>query len=355
VSSRTTARLAAALGTAAAAVAFAAAVLGVQPAQALPSYKSACSTCHSAAPSGSVTAAPSRTTLSPGEAYTVNVSVGLTAGGQTGYWISEGDTATPAVSLAAGPAASPFVVTMTAPGAAGTYTYKVWGAKGKPSSGGMATSTTYQVTVAGGTGGGGGGGGGGAADTQPPVISLSGAAGAAWYRGAVSVILNAADNAGGTGVDFIRYALDGAAPVKVPGATARIDVSGDGPHTIWYAATDLSANTEVPCTLTLNIDGTAPTATVLGSAKVKRGARAAVKYRVADTPGTGAAVTTIVVRNKAGKAVKTLKSAAMPVNAAQSVRFTCKLPRGVYRVTATATDKAGNVSAVSATRRLTVR
>ena len=234
---------------------------------------------------------------------------------------------------------------MTAPAAAGTYTYKVWAAKGKPG-GGMALSTTYQVTVASAPP---------AGDTQAPVTSAAGAANNAWYKTGVTVSLSAADNAGGTGIDFITYTLDGGAPVKVTGATAQVPVSGDGPHTIQYAATDLSANTEATHTLTLNIDGTSPTAAVLANAKVKKGAKATIKYQVTDAPGTGAAVTTIKIKNKRGKVVKTLKSTALPVGAAQSLKFTCKLPAGVYKVSATAADKAGNVSAVSASKKLTVR
>jgi hypothetical protein len=336
---------AAALSVAAAAVGLAFAVVGAKPAQALPSYKSTCSTCHSATPSGTVTATPSKASLTPGEAYTVQIAVGLTASGQSGYWISANDAGTPAVSLAGNTGSSPFTANMTAPAAAGTYTYKVWAAKGKPS-GGMALSTTYQVTVASAPPVG---------DTQAPVTTAAGAADNVWYKTGVTVNLSAADNTGGTGIDFITYTLDGGAPVKVTGATAQVPVAGEGQHTIQYAATDLSANTEVTHTLTLNIDGTSPTAAVLANAKVKKGAKATIKYQVTDTPGTGAATTTIKIKNKRGKVVKTLKSTPLPVGASQSFKFTCKLPVGVYKVSATAADKAGNVSAVSASKKLTVR
>lgn len=129
---------AAVFSVAAVLVALAVVVVGAKPAQAVPSYKSTCSTCHSATPSGSVTGAPSKTTLAPGEAYTVAVAVGLSASGQAGWWIANNDAATPGVSIFGGPGASPFTANMTAPASAGTYTYKVWGAKGKPSSGGQA-------------------------------------------------------------------------------------------------------------------------------------------------------------------------------------------------------------------------
>jgi hypothetical protein len=165
VTRRTSFHFVAAFGVAAAAVALAVAVVGAKPAQALPGYKSTCSSCHAAKPSGTVTATPSKTTLNPGEAYSVQVTIGLSSSGKAGYWISANDASTPAVSIAGGPGTSPLSANMTAPGAAGTYTYKVWTAKGTPSSGGQATSTTYQITVS----SSGGGGGGGTVDTVAPT------------------------------------------------------------------------------------------------------------------------------------------------------------------------------------------
>ena len=156
----------AALGVTIAAIALTLVVVGAKPAQALPSYKSTCSTCHSATPSGTVTATPSKTALNPGEAYSVQVTVGLSSSGTAGYWISANDASTPALSISGGPGASPLSANMTAPSAAGTYTYKVWGAKGTPGSGGQAASTTYQITVSSSSGG---GGGGGTVDTVAPT------------------------------------------------------------------------------------------------------------------------------------------------------------------------------------------
>jgi hypothetical protein len=152
VTRRTSFHLVAAFGVAAAAIALTMAVVGAKPAQALPSYQKTCSSCHSATPSGTVTATPSKTTLNPGEAYSVKVTVGLSSSGQAGYWISANDASTPAVSIAGGPGTSPLTASMKAPSAAGTYTYKVWGAKGTPGSG-QATSSTYQITVSSSSGG----------------------------------------------------------------------------------------------------------------------------------------------------------------------------------------------------------
>jgi hypothetical protein len=161
LSRRSSFHFVAALGVAAAAIALTVVVVGAKPAQALPGYKSTCSSCHSAAPSGTVTATPSKTTLAPNETYTVDVAVALGASGQAGFWISANDASTPAVSVAGGPGASPLKANMTAPNAAGTYTYKVWGAKGTPGSG-QSTSTTYQITVS-------SSGGGGIVDTVAPT------------------------------------------------------------------------------------------------------------------------------------------------------------------------------------------
>ncbi len=262
MSRRTSFHFVGALSVAVAAIALMVVVVGAKPAQALPSYKSTCSACHSATPSGSVTATPSKTTLAPGEAYSVNVSVALGSSGQAGYWISANDASTPAVSLSGGPGTSPFMANMTAPSAAGTYTYRVWGAKGTPGSG-QATSTTYQVTVVDNTGGGGGG-------------------------------------------------------------------------TV--------------------VDTTAPTVKAPSAAKVVRGKKATLKYRINDAaPNLGTAKAVIKIKNRKGKVVKTIKVGAKAVNVVRKATFKCKLAKGRYKFYVTATDAAGNRSVKAAVNRLTVK
>jgi hypothetical protein len=348
VSRRTSFHLVAAAGATVVAIALVVAVVTARPAQAWPFYESTCSTCHSTTPSGTVTATPSKTTLAPGEGYTVGIGVGLSASGSAGWWIANNDSATPDFGMDGGPGTSPFTANMTAPNAAGTYTYKVWGAKGKPGSGGMALMTTYQITVASAPP---------AGDTTAPTTTATGAKNNGWYKSGPTVTLTAADNAGGAGVGSITYTLDGGAPIQTPGSTVQIPVAGDGSHTITYQATDLatSPNTEAPKTLTVHVDSTKPVASVLANLRVKRGRVAAVKYRVTDTPGDGTAVTTIKIKTRAGKTVKTLRSKAQSVGAGHTLKFRCKLKKGVYKVTATAKDKAGNVSAVSAKKTLRVR
>ena len=136
----------------------AAAVFGTvaaKPAEAFPNKAQACSGCHGTPTSGAVTATPSKTTLAPGEAYTVNVSITFSAGGQYGAWVTN-STGTPAASAYAGPGSGdPVAVSMTAPAADGTYSYTAWGVRGKPAAG-QTGSGTYQITVQSSGGGGGG-------------------------------------------------------------------------------------------------------------------------------------------------------------------------------------------------------
>lgn len=126
-----------------AAVAFAA--VTAKPAQGSPTLSAPCTTCHATAASGSVTATPSTSTPAAGATYTVAITSTLTASGQAGYQID--NPAGTSVKTGGPGAATSWNVTMTAPATAGSYTYTVWVAKGKPSGGGMAKSTTYTITV----------------------------------------------------------------------------------------------------------------------------------------------------------------------------------------------------------------
>jgi hypothetical protein len=121
------------------------------PAGATPSKTTTCTSCHSGAASGTVTAAPSTATPAPGAAYTVSLSIGLTASGNTGFHIAQTDaagTATTWQTVYGGPAAqTTWAPSMTAPSTPGTYYYKVWCVKGPASSSGMAKTALYSITV----------------------------------------------------------------------------------------------------------------------------------------------------------------------------------------------------------------
>ena len=86
-----------------------------------------------------------------GAAYTVAISIGLTASGNTGYHVATTDAAGSAtnwIAVSGGPGSqTSWTANMTAPAAAGTYYYKVWSAKGKNNSTGQAKYATYSITV----------------------------------------------------------------------------------------------------------------------------------------------------------------------------------------------------------------
>jgi parallel beta-helix repeat protein len=103
-------------------------------------------------------------------------------------------------------------------------------------------------------------------DLTPPVTVATanpapGSAG--WNTTDVSVTLNATDNAGGSGVQNIRYWLSGAqtSSVVVSANPPTVSVTAEGTTTVSYAAVDVAGNQESTKTLTIKIDKTAPITT----------------------------------------------------------------------------------------------
>jgi len=117
-----------------------AATINPAPAQAEPSFGVTCIGCHTAG--GSVTATPSSPTVAPGAAYTVAIVITNAASGNSGYNIS---LAGASVLVGASAAGKTFSAAMTAPAAAGPYTYNVGADTGAPP--GAASATTYSITV----------------------------------------------------------------------------------------------------------------------------------------------------------------------------------------------------------------
>jgi hypothetical protein len=81
-----------------------------------------------------------------------------------------------------------------------------------------------------------------------------------WNDGPVSVQLTAIDEAGGSGVDVIVYALSGdtVGGDIVAGDHATVLVTAEGVTTISFFAVDRAGNAEAPQTLDVRIDATAP-------------------------------------------------------------------------------------------------
>jgi hypothetical protein len=109
-------------------------------------------------------------------------------------------------------------------------------------------------------------------DTAAPStrISISSAANAAgWHRAPVSFTVAAIDDSGGAGVAETRCALDPAArPVRFEdlpaGGCAAVTATGDGVHVLYAASRDGAGNQELPVSVSVKIDATAPVVTVTG-------------------------------------------------------------------------------------------
>ena len=82
-----------------------------------------------------------------------------------------------------------------------------------------------------------------------------------WNRTNVTVNLNSADNAGGSGVKEISTTLTGAQTGSgvTPGSTASVTITAEGITTLTFFARDNAGNQETPQTVTIRIDKTAPT------------------------------------------------------------------------------------------------
>ena len=97
-------------------------------------------------------------------------------------------------------------------------------------------------------------------DVTPPTTTVSGVD-KAWHAAPVTASFTATDDAGGSGVAYTQYSLDGghhwrkATSVSV---AAPADHSGDGIHTIDYRSVDGSGNREPARSFQVRIDTTAP-------------------------------------------------------------------------------------------------
>ena len=192
-------------------------------------------------------------------------------------------------------------------------------------------------------------------DTTDPVTTASGVPGLAWCNYPVTVSLAATDEAAGSGVKSIAYAVDGGDPVFVEGAGASVLLETSGTHTVAFFAKDVAGNVEATRSVTVNLDLSKPHPQAPRSATVRHARTATLRYRIVDaTPNAGTATVTIAVKNSRGKTVLRLELGSRPVNTALKATFTCRLRPGEYRFRVSATDAAGNPQAAVASQRLHV-
>ena len=205
------------------------AAVTASPANSFPNKAQACTSCHSGAPSGAVTAAPSTTTPAAGATYTVAIKIGLTASGSTGYHIAQTDasgTSTTWTTVYAGGASFPqtsWTATMTAPAAPGTYYYKVWCAKGVDDNTGMARSVDYRITVP---------------AAAPPIATLTSSTHpveATWYASNLPKLAwTASDLSGITGYSYLIDHVATTLPDAVSEGTATTKSYAALADGLWY-------------------------------------------------------------------------------------------------------------------------
>lgn len=203
------------------------------------------------------------------------------------------------------------------------------------------------------------------ADLDAPVTTATGATDGAWYKDALLVHLAAADDAGGSGVASITSTLDGGVPQVASSAATNVWLAvdavthaNDGPHTLTFQAEDVAGNLEGLQTITLNVDTVKPAPKAPYVATAYRGRTATLRYKVVDAaPNGGTASGKLVVKNPAGRVVKTLKYTGKTVGVVYRAKFSVpKLWKaGTYKFHVYATDTAGNAQVKVALNKLVIK
>lgn len=172
-------------------------------------------------------------------------------------------------------------------------------------------------------------------DTTAPSTTVAVSPAGAWSKTPVTVAFSATDNAGGSGVAYTEYSLDGGAYTHA----AQCVVNTPGSHSIAVRSADKAGNVEVAKTVTVAYDNIGPVTTALTKVTVKQGRKATFRFKVADvTPTAGVQIKIY----KGTKLKRTLTVGSKPTGSAQTYKWTCKLAPGTYTWKVYATDLAGN-------------
>jgi alpha-tubulin suppressor-like RCC1 family protein len=170
-----------------------------------------------------------------------------------------------------------------------------------------------------------------------------------WYKKAVTIKLSATDDK--SGVSRVQYSLTGGVGWKT-GASARI--SKQGLTHLKYRGLDRVRNASTVVERWIGVDSTRPKPSAPKGDTVKRGGKASLTYKVADVRGMTVKVT-FVIKNAAGRTVKSWSRSGKAVNKTLTESFTCKLARGTYRFSVTARDLVGFTQVKAASNRLIVK
>jgi hypothetical protein len=282
-----------------------------------------------------------------GSSVAVTWQAGSTVAGRpaTGYTVARynavtGGTRTLATGACAGSLTTLSCTEQNVP--AGSWYYTVtpaialWAGAESPRSDGVNTDTIAPTALA----------------TVSPTPNAAG-----WNNtSSVTVNITAQDNAGGSGIASITYAVDSSTPVTVGAATAAVSVTGEGNHSVSYFARDNAGNTSATQSQTVKIDSIAPSATsMIVPAYVNSPNVTAVP--VSGTAEAGGTVKLTVTDNRGGSNAVTASTTASGTGGWSLSVNLSTLNQGVVTFKATVTDAAGNTgttTTVTSTKDTTV-
>jgi len=186
-------------------------------------------------------------------------------------------------------------------------------------------------------------------DSHVPDVSLPGVD-ELWHNAPVLALVQASDDC--SGVQAIRYSLDGADFVTGPGLLVR----ADGDHTFNYTVTDRAGNTTATQQAHIRIDRHKPMTHGLATSAY-RNKKAIFEVFVKDAkPGSPTATVKILIKNAMKQIVMSLPSVVVSTNAWSEISWVkCALARGKYRYVVRAKDVAGNWQIKTGTNVLVVK
>jgi kexin len=185
-----------------------------------------------------------------------------------------------------------------------------------------------------------------AADTTPPTTSMVGTT-RTWWNSSPTLHFRAVDL--GSNVLRTEYRVSPspggsfAAGTTVHLRVSRCTHAQDGRYVVWYRSIDNAGNEEPPHAVTINVDTRAPRTYAPRAARVRRGARIRLFFRVVD-PGFSSRRATVIIRirDAGGHVRRVITLRGQHIGSLQNVLYRCRLARGAYRFSVYATDSAGN-------------
>ena len=128
-------------------------------------------------------------------------------------------------------------------------------------------------------------------DTTPPFV-LPVPYDSAWRKGPLDVFIYAADDL--SGVAAVWWRLDGGALTK----GRRVQIPGEGSHTLQYVAFDAAGNRSTPASVTLRVDTGPPTVpTVTGPSGTTADTTPLITWNAASDSGSGVTAYFVAVKN----------------------------------------------------------